>query len=252
MMAKLFRGVMLILFGAFAGMAGAQNLPALCAASTNLIEGDTPLPHLARRLGSLQPALIVVIGTSSAAGAGVSSPANAFPIRLERELTQRYPKARISVQTIARAGIPAIRMEQIIESQVLKMNPALVIWQTGSADASRSVALQEFGAALDRGLEALQRRQIDAILMNMQYSPYTDAFVNSRPYRTYMQWMASRYEAPLFQRYEIMQQWSEKDMLDLRTTDKMAQIRNADMIHQCIAALLADMIDIGIKAAHGN
>ncbi len=252
MMALIFRGVILIVFGCAAGIVGAQNLPALCDSSSNLIAGDTPLPHLARRLDSRRPVLIVVVGTSSSAGAGLSSPANAFPVRLEHELAQRFPKARISVQTIARAGITVTKMEQIIESQVLKLNPALVIWQTGSADVSQSIALQEFGAALDRGLEALQRSQIDSILMNMQYSPYMDSFVNSRPYRTYMQWMASRYDALLFQRYEIMQQWSENDVFDLRTTDKMVQLRNADMIHQCIAALLAEMIDTGVKAARGN
>src|SRR5258705_9569381 len=203
-MALIFRGVILIVFGGAAGIVGAQNLPALCDSSSNLIAGDTPLPHLARRLDSGRPVLIVVVGTSSSAGAGLSSPANAFPVRLEHELARRFPRARISVQTIARAGITVTKMEPIIELQVLKMNPTLVIWQTGSADASQSIALQEFGAALDRGLAALQRRQIDAILLKSHYRPHTDAFVNARPYLTSIQWMAIRYMALLFQRCEVM------------------------------------------------
>ena len=52
--------------------------------------------------------------------------------------------------------------------------PTLVIWQTGTVDAMRSVDPDDFRAAVDEGVAALQKAGTDVILMNLQYSPRTE------------------------------------------------------------------------------
>src|SRR3954471_18519349 len=63
----------------------AQTAPATpaCTAPAEFTDLGHTLTHMARRLASGEPITIVAFGSSSTAGAGASSPAAAYPSRLE-------------------------------------------------------------------------------------------------------------------------------------------------------------------------
>jgi hypothetical protein len=121
----------------------------------------------------------------------------------------------------------------------------LVIWQTGTTDAIRRIEPDEFRAALDQGIEILQKGGADVILMNMQYSPRTDLIVALSPYADTMRVAALQHEVPLFDRLSIMRHWSDTGAFDLYATGKDNVL--AFRVHDCIGRAMADVI---MDAAH--
>src|ERR1035441_1672066 len=72
--------------------------PALsCDTPLDLIRLANPLSHVAQKLAGGAPITIVAIGSSSAAGAGASSPAANYPSRLAVELKRLFPTHSITV-----------------------------------------------------------------------------------------------------------------------------------------------------------
>ena len=85
----------------------------------------------------------------------------------------------------------------------------MVIWQTGTVDAMRSVDPEDFRAAVDEGVAALQKAGADVILMNLQYSPRTETMISVPPYLDNMRVVAQQHDVPLFDRFAIMRHWNE-------------------------------------------
>src|SRR4029450_10705779 len=98
--------------------------------------------------------------------------------------------------------------------------PDLVIWQTGTIDAIRRIEPDDFRAALEEGVETVQKGGADVILMNMQYSPRTESMIALGPYADVMRVVAQQYEIPLFDRLAIMRPWSDTAAFDLYAAGK--------------------------------
>ncbi|HVL56540.1 MAG TPA: SGNH/GDSL hydrolase family protein [Burkholderiaceae bacterium] len=234
------------------GFAQLEALPFDCDVPDALIQTEAPLPALAKRLRTDSPASIVVLGSGSSAGSGVSTPEFAYPNRLAGWLQSLFPNARLKVDVVARRGMTARDMLEALKNDIVRRRPALVVWQTGATDAVRGVSPANFGDLLDEGIRLLHRNRIDVVLVDTQYSPYTEAFVNVGPYRDYLLWTARRHRVPLFRRHDIMASWYEQGQFDLTSRDKTVQLRNADRIHDCLAALMSRQIGAGVKLAQDD
>jgi hypothetical protein len=122
--------------------------------------------------------------------------------------------------------------------------PNLVIWQTGTVDAIRRVELDEFRAALEDGVEALQAGGSDVMLMNMQYSPRTESMIPVGPYVDEMRAVAQQRDIPLFDRYAIMRYWSDEGAFDFYAAGKDNGL--AQRVHDCLGrAIGAAVIEDG-------
>ena len=93
--------------------------------------------------------------------------------------------------------------------------PTLVIWQTGTVDAMRSVDPDDFRSAVDEGVAALQKAGADVVLMNLQYSPRTETMISVPPYLDNMRVVAQQHDVPLFDRFAIMRHWNDAGDFDL-------------------------------------
>ncbi len=211
---------------------------------TALIDG--PLPRLARALKSPTPLTIVVIGSGSAAGSGTSRKEAAFPARLETRFQKRFSQPQARLVVLAAMGQTAPSMYARIAKEILPLRPALVIWQTGSADAARGTPVMEFGQSLERGIGELREQGSDVLLIDSQFSPRASLLVNTDAYREAVRWNTRRFDVPLFKRYDTMQYWWSHDVFDLDAEDKAEQVANADRIHDCVAALLVRLIAHGV------
>lgn len=230
--------------------AAIDGLPSDCEVPETLLQTEAPLPIVAKRLRTAPPSVsIVLLGSGSTAGSGVSTAQFAYPNRLQGWLRAMIPGAEFNIDVIAKRGMTARQMLDVIKRDVVRRRPALVLWQTGAADAGQGLSPSTFGEVLDQGLHLLQANKIDAMLIDFQYSPYTEAFLNSGPYRDYLLWSARRYRVPLFRRHDVMVHWHDQAMFDLTSRDKAVQLQNADRIHDCIAALLARQIELGVRQA---
>jgi hypothetical protein len=121
----------------------------------------------------------------------------------------------------------------------------LVIWQTGTVDAMRSIDPDDFRGAVAEGVAALQNAGTDVVLMNLQYSPRTETMISATPYLDNMRVVAQQHNVPLFDRFAIMRHWSDTGDFDLFSTSY--GIGLAKRVHDCLGRALSKFV---IDAAH--
>src|SRR6266849_4333676 len=216
-----------------------------CEVPDYLLFGNNELKHVAEAVKKDRRLTIAVVGTGSSILAGPDGPLSAYPARLEEALKRRLPSVAVKVVTLVRSRMSAEDLSRGMAKLLVDEKPDLVIWQTGTSDAIRRIEPDDFRAALDEGIEALQKGGADVILMNMQYSPRTDIMLALGPYADTMRVVAQQHEVPLFDRLSIMRHWSDTGEFDLYASGKDNVL--AFRVHDCIGRAIAAMI---MDAAH--
>jgi lysophospholipase L1-like esterase len=221
------------------GTALAANDDTSCAVAEHLVYADFPTPRVATAIAG-KKLDIVVVGTNSSIIATTGGPAKAYPARLEEALTKRLPGVVVTVTTLANPKYTSVDAEKVLEQVAVEQKPDLVIWQTGTVDAMRAIDLDEFRTALDDGLGALRAANIDAVFINMQFSPRTDQIIAIGSYADAIRLAALQHEVNVFDRFAAMKYWNELGTFDLYAATKKTDI--AEGVHYCIARLLSDLI----------
>ena len=242
----------LVLGGTAVAAAEGFDPETTCAVPEEIAGAGLPLPHVAAKLKAREAVRIVVIGSGSSAGLGASSLAEAYPMRLTRELGRLFPDAKFELVNLSKRGQPASEMEARFETEVAAAHPALVIWQTGTVNAVKGVDLASFGQVLETGIDKLRALDADVILINSQYSPHTLTALDTEPYRDYLRWAVQSRSAILFNRYAMMEYWVEQGVIDFSSSSKADQARNDDLVHGCIAYRLARQIESAVKSGAGD
>jgi lysophospholipase L1-like esterase len=239
--------------GAFAALVG---LFALCGTALGtegqscdipgyFLSGTPELKRVPVAVKENQRLRIAVVGTGSSALAGPDGPSSAYPARLEAILRERLPGTAVKVIPLVRTRQTADDLAKGMSKLLTDEKPDLVIWQTGTIDAIRRIEPDDFRAALEEGIDTLEKGGADVILMNMQYSPRTDIMLSLGPYADAMRVAAQQHEVPLFDRLSIMRHWSDTGAFDLYVTDRDNVL--AHRVHDCIGRGIAAMI---MDAAH--
>jgi len=127
------------------------------------------LPRLSRALRATHTAKILAIGSSSTVGIGASSPSRTYVARLETDLETALKGTDFDVIAHGRGGEVAQGAADRMRREVEEVKPDLVLWQVGTNDALRHVAIDQFKACLKNTLAWLKQHQIDVILINPQY-----------------------------------------------------------------------------------
>jgi lysophospholipase L1-like esterase len=234
-----------VLAAVMAWLAATAAAAAPCEIPDYLLSGNNDLQRVAAAVKDNHRLTIAVVGTGSSALAGPDGPPSAYPARLEAVLKERLPGVAVKVLALLRSRLTAQDLAQGMEKLLADEKPDLVIWQTGTTDAIRRIEPDDFRAALDEGIEILQKGGADVILMNMQYSPRTDMILTLGPYADTMRVAAQQHEVPLFDRLSIMRHWSDTGAFDLYATGKDNVL--AFRVHDCIGRAMADVI---LDAAH--
>jgi hypothetical protein len=230
--------------GAFAADDGA------CAVAANLVSPDVGLLHVAQAIQKAHRLDIAVMGTGSSILPSASGADLAYPARLQATLSKHLPGVEIKVSSYARMKQTAAEMAGSFGKVLTGARPALVIWQTGTVDAMKGIDPDDFRAALEVGVAALQSKGSDVVLMNMQYSPRTESMIAITTYADNMRWVAQNREVPLFDRFAIMKQWSELGTFDLYGATR--NVETAAHVHECIGELLSDLVLEGVKLAQAQ
>jgi acyl-CoA thioesterase-1 len=240
--ALLVIGVLLI-----ARFAAAQEQEKDCAAPSELVQDDPKLPLLAARLKQRKAVKIVAIGGSSTAGAAAQSPLQSYPQRLEETLAERFPDVEI---TVVNRGVPRQTAQEMVDrfaKDIIAEDPVLAIWETGTTDAVRGVDVDSFTATLEAGIAALRTRDIEVMLVDMQYSRRTASIIGFDRYLATMHRVADVDEVYLFKRFEIMRFWSENGTFNFEDVQKGDRGRLAADVYDCLARRIADAIDYAVQ-----
>lgn len=228
-----------VLLGLIAASAARAEAPDECNAPDYVTHPEGKLAHVGPAIARDKRLDVLVVGTGSSALAGPGGAAAAYPARLEAALKRRLPGVEVTLRTDVANRRTAADTIRSLERDIAERKPTLVIWQTGTVDAMRGVDPDDFRAALDKGLGLLGRAGADAVFMNMQYSPRTEAMIAADAYADALRLAAQQNDVPLFDRLALMKHWSEAGFFDLTSPD---QPQVAGRVHGCIGTLLAAMI----------
>ena len=124
------------------------------------------LPHVATKLASGQPVLIIAFGSSSTAGYGSTSPEFTYPNRLAAQLHRQYPTADITVVNRGQGGEDAPEMMKRLQTEVIDMHPDLVIWQVGTNAVLRNLDPAETARMVEDGVARIQAAGADLVLVD--------------------------------------------------------------------------------------
>ncbi|HUN50972.1 MAG TPA: hypothetical protein VMU42_07640, partial [Candidatus Sulfotelmatobacter sp.] len=119
-----------ILLGALAFAAGAEAAetlapkthdaappPAACQVPDSLLGSDGKLPAVRAELAAHRPVRMIVVGTASSMGAGVSAPQKAYPERLQAVLSRRLP-VKVSVLNKSKLHDTAAEMLHRFQNEI--------------------------------------------------------------------------------------------------------------------------------------
>jgi hypothetical protein len=219
-------------------------VPAACELPSYLLTTESQLHKVADTVKDGKPLEILVIGSRS-----TTIPASedaSYPARMQAILKEKLPPTEavhvsVEIQSKKTAEEAATTFVKLMEAKA----PTLVIWQTGTVDAIRSIDPDDFRGAVTDGVAALQNAGADVVLMNLQYSPRTETMISAPPYLDNMRVVAQEHDVPLFDRFAIMRQWNDQGQFDLFSPSRGPEL--AKQVHDCLGRALAQFV---IDAAH--
>ena len=226
-------------------IARAEDAAPSCDVPAYLLTTESTLPKVAEAIKTGHSLDILVVGSRSSTIN--TSEASAYPGRLQATLKEKLPSTAVNLSVEIQAKKTAEEVASGLVKLVEGKKPTLVIWQTGTYDAMRSIDPDDFRGAVGEGVAALQNAGTDVILMNLQYSPRTETMISAPPYLDNMRVVAQQHDVPLFDRFAIMRHWNEQGDFDLFSTSHGVEL--AKRVHDCLGRALSKFV---IDAAHLN
>jgi lysophospholipase L1-like esterase len=201
------------------------------------------LPHVANKLASGDPVVIVAFGSSSTQGYGTSSPEFTYPNRLAAQLHRHYPGADITVVNAGKGGEDAPEMMKRLQDEVIERKPDLVIWQVGTNAVLRNLDPGETARLVDSGVARVQAAGADLVLVDPQYSPRVNERAESASQMIKLLGrVADLRHVGIFPRFEVMREWHENQALPIDSFVIADGLHMNDWGYACFAQLLGDDI----------
>jgi acyl-CoA thioesterase I len=221
-----------------ASSSAAEPLSQPCRVADEHLGLAGKLDRAATRLKDRDPFRILVVGSSSTAGVGATSPARAYTERLEEELETRL--LDVDVEVIARGigGETALGAEARMAREIGEARPDLVIWQIGTNDVYRRVDLAAFRATAEKGLRDIAAAGVDVALLDPQYVPQDEALYG--PYLGALEQISAAAGVPVARRFQAMRAVAKAGGAAMISRDRLHM---NDAGHACVGAFLAEALD---------
>jgi hypothetical protein len=216
----------------------AQDAPQSCEVPPYLLTSESALPKVADAVKEGRELNILVVGSRSSTIN--ASEASAYPARLQAMLKEKLPSTTVNVSVELLVKKTAEEVASGFVKLLEDKKPTLVIWQTGTVDAIRSIDPDDFRNAVGEGVAALQRAGADVVLMNLQYSPRTETMISAPPYLDNLRVVAQEHDVPLFDRFAIMHQWNDQGDFDLFSASHGTEL--AKRVHDCLGRALSKFV----------
>ena len=226
-----------------ASLARADDPKPACEVPAYLLSSESALAKVAAAVKSGKPLNVLVVGSRSSTIP--AQEASAYPAQLQAALKEKLPSTPVNLSVEILASKTAEETGGNLVKLVEAKGPTLVIWQTGTVDAIRATDPDDFRTAVDEGVAALQKADVDVILLNPQYSPRTETMTSLPPYLDNIRVVAQQHGIPLFDRFTIMRQWNEQGDFDLFSPTHGVDL--AKRVHACLGRALSKFV---IDAAH--
>ncbi len=157
-----------------------------------------------------RPFDILAIGSSSTEGIGATSPANAYPARLEDELAKQ-DGIDAEVKNAGIGGELAAKTLQRLKSALKSGWAQLVIWQVGTNDAIVGVDEALFRATVESGVAAARAAGVPLVLIDPQFTLTSPDAARYARYVTIVDEVGAEDRVPVLSRYAMMKRWGAKN-----------------------------------------
>ena len=216
------------------------DLSPQCEVPNADIAAPAPLPTIATLLENNQKIRILAIGFSSTYGIGASVRGKAYPAQLERILEKTMAGVDVKIINRGVSGEIASTTADRLKGEVALTHPNLVLWQVGTNDALAHVSAEEFENTVHTAVMRLKKRNIDVVLVGLQYTP---RFVRDESYaaiREALKRVATTENVLYVRRYEAMQFLAKsRANLDMLSND---DFHLNDLGYQCMAEHVAHAV----------
>lgn len=201
------------------------------------------LPGLARSLARRGgPVTVVVMSPLGTADLRPGGDVVRWTARLRESLQRAWPDATLRFETVGESRATVARMASMIPERVLPLQPDLVLWSIGRADLRQGVPSARFGRALERGLRTLAGAGVDTVVLDLQYHPQSEALFRSIDHRQQLRWAVDEVDAWRLRRYEMIEHWAQRGVIDLDATDAATQRAAVETIERCTAVQVSAML----------
>jgi acyl-CoA thioesterase I len=188
---------------------------------------------------------IVAIGSSSTEGVAANDKSKLYPAAMEAALKKLSPTLDVHVVNKGRGGETIKDMLARFETDVLALNPSLVIWQLGVNDVLRYSGTEGRRQEVQAGLKMLADRHIPVVLLDLQYAPV----VLKDPDTGAMQSIIDEESTKgphgrvyHFRRFALMKALAEDRKVPVAEMINADGLHMSDSMHACIGQLLAEMV----------
>ncbi len=192
--------------------------------------------------GAGAPLDILAIGSSSTEGVGASSPANAYPARLEAELEKRTG-VDFDVKNAGVGGELAASTLQRLKSALKSGWAKLVIWQVGTNDAIAGVDEALFRATVESGVAAARAAHVPLVLIDPQFTLACPDAARYERYVAIVDGIGAENHVPVLSRYAGMKGWRAKYAKALGSLLSGDGLHMNDLGYRCLAHALAEAIE---------
>lgn len=187
---------------------------------------------------------ILAIGSSSTEGIGASAPANAYPARLEDELTH-HDGIAADVRNAGVGGEFAARTLTRLVSALKSGWVELVIWQVGTNDAMAGVDETAFRTAVENGVAAARAARVPLLLIDPQFTPKSPNQARYERFVAIVDEIGVRDHVPVLSRFAMMKQLGTQGARTLLSSDGLHM---NDLGYKCLAHAIAEAIEVGAGA----
>jgi hypothetical protein len=192
------------------------------------------------RAAILAGELRILVGGSATAESGGASPP--YHARIAELLQQARPGLRVTVEARGQRGATAPESLALILAAIPGFLPHLVLWQTGTVEAVRSLEVDDFNAALSEGITQIRGAGADVALLDQQFSRFLRANADIERYRDAMRLIAAAEGVALLRRYDWMHHWAENGGPDVERAARPERAAALALLNDCLArAIVAQL-----------
>ncbi len=206
------------------------------------------LPQAAATLAKTGKLTIVALGSSSTAGVGASSPAKAYPARLQQELAARFPGASITVVNRGGNGEDAPENLRRMDADVGALHPDVVLWQVGTNALLRQFGVGGSDVPMRNGIEKIRSYGAEVVLIDPQYAPWVIVDPDAKPMVKLVDDLGREQNVPVFHRFAMMQTWHDRDKIPFPQMSFIDGLHGNDFAYDCLARSMAYSLALGLKA----
>jgi len=239
--ASLFLSILTLYLAPSAARAGEPGCP-------DVTSFDAHGAILAFPNASGAPLDILAIGSSSTEGIGATSPANAYPARLEAELEQRTG-VDFDVKNAGIGGELAAKTLERLKRALKSGWARLVIWQVGTNDAIVGVDEKLFRATVESGVAAARAAGVPLMLVDPQFTLKSPDPARYERYVEIVDGIGAKDRVPVLSRYAMMKKLGATGVKAIGSLLSRDGLHMSDLGYRCLAHALADAIEGKAAAA---